>query len=299
MKRQLMTVLAVVLMPLGASAQELEPGAYWPVPSGLNIVTLANSFNWGDLSFEPSAPIEDGRARINTTGFAYTRAFSLAGRSANAGVVVPVVTGHVEGLWLGVPDQADRFGFGDPRLRVAMNIYGAPSMTPKEFAAFQHRTLIGLSLTVSPPLGEYDPAKLINIGTHRWSFKPEAGISRALGHWVIEGMVGAWFFTDNDDFFGGGFREQAPIVATQLHLTYKFSRTRWLGGNANFYTGGRTTLDGKENLDLQRNSRVGLTFSSAIKSKQAIRISVSRGAYTTIGAAFTSLGASYSYAWAR
>jgi Putative MetA-pathway of phenol degradation len=299
MKHRLLAVLVVLLVPLGVSAQELEPGAYWPVPRGLNIVTVANSFNWGDMSFEPSAPIDEANAKINTTAFAYTRSFNLAGRSANIGIVVPLVTGHLEGLLLGEPAEGDRFGFGDPRVRLAMNVYGAPTMTPKEFAAFQHRTLIGLSVTVSPPLGEYDASKLINIGTHRWSFKPEVGISRALGHWVIEGMLGAWLFTDNDDFFNGGTREQAPILGTQLHLTYKFSRTMWFGGNANFYTGGRTTLNGNENLDLQRNSRVGATFSSALGRRQAIRISVSRGAFTTIGAAFTSLGASYNYAWAR
>ena len=299
MKHQLMTVLAVLLLPLRASAQELEPGAYWPVASGLNIVTVSNSFNWGDLSFEPAAPVEAGSAKINTMALAYTRAFSLAGRAANVGLAVPVVTGHVEGRLLGEPAEADRFGFGDPRVRLAMNVYGARSMTPKEFAAFKHKTLIGVSVTVAPPLGQYDPSKLVNIGTHRWSFKPEVGISHALGQWVIEGMTGAWFFTDNDEYFNGASREQAPIVAAQFHLTYKFTRTRWLGGNANFYTGGRTTIDAKENLDLQRNSRVGLTFSSAIGRKQAIRISVSRGAYTTIGAAFTSVGASYNYAWAR
>jgi hypothetical protein len=299
MKHRLLAVLVVLLVPLGASAQELEPGAYWPVPRGLNIVTVANSFNWGDMSFEPSAPIDDANAKINTTGFAFTRAFNLAGRSANIGVVVPLVAGHLEGLLLGEPAAGDRFGFGDPRVRLAMNVYGAPTMTPKDFAAFVHRTLIGVSVTVAPPLGEYDASKLINIGTHRWSFKPEVGISRALGHWVIEGMAGAWLFTDNDDFFNGRTREQAPILATQFHLTYRFSRTMWLGGNANFYTGGRTTLDGNENLDLQRNSRVGATFSSALDRRQAIRISLSRGAFTTIGAAFTSLGASYSYAWAR
>src|SRR5687767_7330800 len=128
MKQLWLTALIVVLLPLGASAQELEPGAYWPVPRGLNIATVANSFNWGDLSFEPSAPIDEASARINTTAFAFTRAFSLAGRSANVGVVVPLVTGHLEGLLLGQPAEADRFGFGDPRVRVAMNVYGAPSM---------------------------------------------------------------------------------------------------------------------------------------------------------------------------
>ena len=70
--------LSLLLMPVSASAQELEPGAYWPIPKGLNIVTVVNSFNWGDLAFDPAAPIDEASARINTTAFAFTRAFSLA-----------------------------------------------------------------------------------------------------------------------------------------------------------------------------------------------------------------------------
>ena len=114
-----------------ASAQELEPGAYWPLPIGLNIVTVVDSLNWGDVAFDPSAPIDEASATINTTAFAFTRAFGLAGRSANAGVALPVVAGHVEGLYLGEPAEVDRFGLGDPRVRLAMNLYGAPAMTPQ------------------------------------------------------------------------------------------------------------------------------------------------------------------------
>jgi hypothetical protein len=73
----------------------------------------------------------------------------------------------------------------------------------------------------------------------------------------------------------------------------------WLAADANYFTGGQTTIGGKQNLDLQRNSRIGATFSSTIGGGQAIRMSVSRGAYTTIGADFTSIAASYSYAWTR
>jgi hypothetical protein len=151
---------------------------------------------------------------------------------------------------------------------------------------------------VAPPLGQYDSDKLINLGTNRWSFKPELGVSRTYGQWVVEAMAGVWFFTDNDDFFGGRTREQDPIAAMQLHITYKFKRTMWLAADANYYTGGQTTLGGVQNVDLQRNSRIGATFSSAVW-RGAIRMSVSRGAYTTIGADFTSIGVGYNYAWTR
>ncbi len=293
------TALALVLMPVSASAQELEPGAYWPIPTGLNIVTVVNSFNAGDLAFDPSAPIDEASATINTTAFALTRAFSMAGRSANAGFVLPVIAGHVEGLYLGERAEVSRFGLGDPRVRFAMNLYGAPAMTPKAFASYRQRAIVGVSITVAPPLGQYDPTKLINLGTNRWSFKPEVGVSRTYGQWVVEAMAGAWMFTDNTNFFGGRTREQDPIAATQVHVTYKFKPTMWLAGDANYYTGGRTTIGGKQNLDLQRNSRIGATFSSAINRRQAIRVSMSRGAITNIGADFTSIGVGYNYLWIR
>ena len=112
-------------------------------------------------------------------------------------------------------------------------------------------------------------------------------------------MARVWLFTDNDAFVGGRTREQDPIAALQGHLTYRFRRTIWLAGDVNYFTGGRTTIGGTQNVDLQRNSRVGATFSTAVGPNQAIRASVSTGAYTTIGAAFTSIAVGYNYAWAR
>ena len=291
--------LALLLLPVSASAQELEPGAYWPLPKGLNIFTVVDSFNFGDVAFDPAAPIDEASATINTTAFSFTRALSLAGRSTNVSVMVPMIVGHVEGRYLGEPAEVDRFGLGDPRFRVAVNLYGAPSMTPQAFGSYQQRTIVGVSLTVAPPLGQYDPTKLINLGTNRWSLKPEVGISRTNGRWVLEAMAGVWLFTDNTDFLGGRTREQDPIVATQVHVTYRFTRGMWLAADANYFTGGTTTIGGKENLDLQRNSRIGVTFSRALDRHQAIRMSISRGAYTTIGADFTSIAFGYNYAWAR
>ena len=297
--RRVAASLVLLLVPAGASAQELEPGAYWPIPRGLNIVSAINSTNWGDLAFDPSAPIDEASSTINTTALAFTRAFGLAGRSANVGVVLPIVAGHIEGLFLGEPAEADRFGLGDPRVRFGVNLYGAPAMTPKEYGAYDRRGIVGVSLTTVMPLGQYDSTKLINIGNNRWSFKPELGLSRAFGRWIVEFMAGVWLFTDNTDFLGGRTRQQDPIVATQFHLTYRYKPGAWLAADANYFTGGRTTIGGKQNFDLQRNSRIGATYSRALDRHNSIRVSVSRGAYTTIGADFTSVAFGYNYAWAR
>jgi hypothetical protein len=290
---------ALLLCPAAAASQELEPGAYWPLPRGLNVATAVNSYNWGDVTFEATAPIDEASSRINTTALSFTRAFNLAGRSANVGLALPIVAGHIEGLYLGSPAEAGRFGLGDPRVRLAMNVYGAPSMTPQQFGAYQLRTIVGVSLTTVMPLGEYDSSKLINVGLHRWSFKPEIGVAHGVGRWVVEAMAGVWFFTDNDEFLGTRLREQAPIVATQLHLTYRFSRSMWLAGNANFFRGGRTTIDGNQSIDFQNNSRIGATLSKAFDRHQSIRVAVSTGAYTTIGNSFTQVAVGYNYAWVK
>jgi hypothetical protein len=291
--------LVVVLLPLCASAQELTPGAYWPLPTGFNIVTVIDNVSWGDVTFDPSLPVEDAVATVNTLAAAYTRTMALAGRSANFRVQVPIVSGHVEGIYRGAFTQVDRLGLGDPRFRVAVNLYGAKAMTPKAFASYRWRTLLGASLSVAPPLGQYDDTKVINLGTHRWSVKPELGFSRANGRWVMELMAGVWLFTTNTDFLQTGTREQAPIGAAQVHLTYRFSPRVWLAGDANFYAGGRTTVNGTQNLDLQKNSRVGSTFSWAFDQHHSIRASASRGAYTTIGADFSSVAIGYNYAWLK
>jgi hypothetical protein len=295
--RWIVAGLALLLWPALASAQELEPGAYWPIPNGLNILTAVAASNRGDVTFDPALPVQDAHARIGSTAFSFTRALNVAGRSANAGISVPLVGGHIDGLYLGEHTEVDRFGLGDPRLRFALNLYGAPTMTPREFASYRQRLIVGVSVVVVPPLGQYDSSRIINLGTNRWSFKQEIGLSRSYGKWVAEFMFGVWVFTDNPDFLGGRTREQDRIVATQVHFTRRFTPTMWLAADANFYEGGRTTVGGKQNLDLQKNSRTGVTFSKGLGGGHAIRASFSRGAYTTIGADFLSIAVGYNYAW--
>ena len=295
----LIGAIVLIVSPASLGAQELEPGAYWPIPRGVNIVTAIGGINWGDVAFEPSLPVEDAEATIATSAFAYTRAFGLAGRSANAMVMLPIVGGHLTGLYFGEHTVVDRFGLADPKLKVAMNLYGAPAMTPAEFAKYRPRLIVGASVTVMTPLGQYDPAKLVNLGTNRWSFKPEIGFSRSWGKWMVEGMAGTWVFTDNTNFAGGRTREQDAIVILQGHLTYRFTRVMWLAADGNYFRGGTTTIGGKQNIDFQNNSRIGATFSKSLTRGHAIRASLSRGAFTTIGARFTSLAVGYNFAWPR
>jgi hypothetical protein len=288
-------VLATLVLASPLRAQDLVPGAYIPAPIGYNIVSLASTFNRGDLAFDPSLPIEQGFATIGGSGVGFNRTLNIAGRFASVGVAGSYVIGNLNGLVFGQFREASRSGLGDPAVRLAINLFGAPAMTRPQFASSQFPTILGVSVVVGIPLGQYDPNRSINIGTNRWSIKPEVGFSRRRGHWTFEGDLGALFFTDNTNF-NGGTRQQSPIAAAQVHLTYTFRPGLWLAGDGNAWTGGRLTINGAAQ-EKQRNSRLGITVALPA-GRQQVRVAYSFGALTTIGGDFQSLGVSYSYAWA-
>ena len=290
---------ALVLVALPVAAQELVPATYTPAPFGVNLVSVAATFNSGDMSFDPSAPIEDASAEIFASSLTYARTLRIAGRSANLAVIMPYVLGDLEGLYLGQPASAHRSGVGDVAVQGAINLFGAPAMSPEEFGSFRPRWLIGASLIVKVPTGQYDSSKLINIGTNRWSFKPEVGFVHVTGAWAFDAYVGGWFFADNTDFLGGSTRKQDPILSTQAHVRYRFSAAVWAAFDGNFWVGGQSTVDGIVNNDEQRNSRVGLTVVTRAGRHHSFRFAISRGAFTRIGGDFDSIGVSYSYSWAK
>src|SRR5262249_4333076 len=133
--RRMAVSLVLQLVPMCVSAQELTPGEYWPLPVRVNIVTVINAVNWGDVTFGPALPAEVSPWTIDTVAVAYTRTLSIAGRSANIGLQVPIAGGHMEGLYLGAPTALDAFGLTDPRLSLGVNLYGAPAMTPQAHAS--------------------------------------------------------------------------------------------------------------------------------------------------------------------
>jgi hypothetical protein len=285
------------MFALPLAGQELEPAAYKVVPINVNLFQMGYILAVGDVNFTPALPVEDAEATINSMTVMLGRALGIFGRSANLGVVLPYTVGHLEGLYIGEFTEVDRSGLRDPMLRLAVNLYGGPAMELKEFASYKPKTNVGASLRILAPLGQYDSSKIINLGSNRWSFKPEIGVTRALGKWSLELYAGVWLFTDNTDFIGGKTREQDPIGSIQLHTLYKFKTGMWIAFNINYYNGGVTKVDGLENLDLQQNSRAGLTYSLPLNRRSTLRIAYSRGARTTIGADFDALAVGYTYIW--
>jgi hypothetical protein len=296
-RRLLAGSLLSALKLAAASAQSLEPRAYSPNPVGANFALAGYAYQTGGIVFDASLPFSDVTAKINAASLGYVRTFSLFGRSASAGLAVPYAWGSVEGEVNEEQRRITRSGFADLQSRLTVNLLGGPALTPAEFAARPPATTLGFTLVAVAPTGEYFPDKLINIGANRWAFKTELGFSQPAGKWAFEAYAGTWFFTANDDFFGGQVRTQKPVFAFQGHVSYTFRQRLWLAASATYYTGGQSSLDGVPRADLQKNTRVSLTGSVPLGRRQSLKLFWSKGATTSIGADFTTYAVTYQFLW--
>jgi len=293
------SLLLLLLLAAGAGrAQDLTPRAYVITPTSSNAVVLSAAFNTGKILFDPSLPVADASATIQAEILSIYHSFSLLGRSANIVASLPYARGDFSGTIQDTYLSAYRSGLSDMRVRLSVNLRGGPAMSPREYVRWQEKGLIGASLTVVVPSGQYDPAKLLNIGAHRWALKPEVGFTRRRGRWAVDWYAGVWFFTPNDQYFRGDrSRTQAPIYSGEAHVGYYLKPRLWASFDANFWNGGRNTVGGVANGDSQRNSRIGGTASVPINRHHSVKFSYSRGAYVTIGGAFQAVNVGWQYSW--
>lgn len=291
---------ALALLMLGANgaqAQAIEPRAYANAPVGVNFAISGFAHTRGGVAFDPSLPLTDARLETSSLVLAYARTLDLWGRSGKFDLIVPYVALSGSALFNGDAVRREITGFGDPALRVSVNFVGAPALSLAEFRSYRQDLIAGASLQVFVPAGQYDPTRLVNIGSHRWSFKPELGVSKAAGPWTIELQAAAQVFTRNDSFYNDNRRTQDPIYSLQGHTIYNFRGGAWGSLDATYFAGGRTTINGTLNNDLQVNGRVGGTLSLPVNTNHSVKFYLSSGVATRTGNSFDLIGAAWQYRW--
>jgi outer membrane putative beta-barrel porin/alpha-amylase len=279
-----------------AMSQELEPRSYSASPIDSNFAVLALSNSTGTVPLDPSLPLSDVRPAINTLILSFTHTFRIGDRTANWAVAVPYLGGHVSAVISGQPQAFSRYGFADFRARVGVNLLGR-ALTPAEFARRKRSTTLGVSVTLIMPTGTYDRTALVNIGSNRWTFKPEIGVEQPMGKWFADLSAGVWVFGENADYLGGKMLRQAPLGIFQIHAGYTFRQNQWLAVDANYYPGGATSVNGATPINSLDNSRYGLTFSQPAGSGLSAKVSWSRWLSGRFGQRFTTIGAALQYLW--
>lgn len=254
------TFLLLFTVPL--PAQDLDPRSYARIPVDLSIIVAGFSYLNGGVVTDITSPIQELHATVETPSLGMSRTFSLCGRTAQVFAALPYSWAQATGLVLGEGASTTRSGLSDLRLRFSVLLSGGPAKTVNEFSKAPRQLVVGTSLTIVSPTGQYYPEKIINLGTNRWAFKPEIALSYPVDdHWVLDLYAGVWLFTDNASFYpGNAIRTQDPLVAFQGHVIYEIQPQMWMALDMTYYAGGLTSVNGVNKADRLSNIRIGGTL---------------------------------------
>jgi len=269
-------VFLVLGLPFLCLAQELEPRRWSHLPLGTNFAGGGYAYTEADIFFDPVLRIENVEMEMHTWAVKYIRTFELFQRSARIGFVQGFQEGRWTGLVDGVSTSIRRSGLTDSILRFAINLYGAPPLEGKEFAAYRAKmdveTIVGTALMVHFPTGNYMDDKLINLGTNRFTFRPQLGVVHKRGKWSMELTGAVWLFTDNDDFFNGNKLEKDPLYTLQTHLIYTFRPRLWAAASAGYGYGGESTVSGVDKNDRRGNLAWALSLGYSITRQLGVKV---------------------------
>ena len=247
----------IVFVCVTCRAQDLSPRAYIITPIHSNAVVLTYSFRRG-IVINPTLPVNDASGTLDSFIFSYFRTFSFFGRSANVTVSLPYTVGNFRANVEGVPTKVYRSGLVDSAFRFSVNLHGGPAMDVGDFIPWKQKLIVGVSMTIIPPTGQYDPMLLPGKNTQL----------------------------------------QNPLGALQAHLSYDIRPRLWLSADANYFYGGSTNFNGVKSLGTRiGNSKIGVTASVPLYKNQSLKFSYSYAAIARVGGNYHDIAVGWQYSW--
>ncbi len=153
-----MAVVAIFITNV-LSAQDLDPRAYIWVPVKGNFVTSGFGYSHGGVMTDPTLPVENLEASIQTVNVGFGRSFGLFGKTAQVFAALPYSWAQASADVNGQRESITRSGLSDMRLRASILLLGAPATGRADFAKVKRKTILGFSLNVVAPTGQYFPRK--------------------------------------------------------------------------------------------------------------------------------------------
>lgn len=268
-------LLLVVAAPL--AAEELEPRRWSHVPINTNFVGGGYAYTEGDIKLDPVLRIESATHKRDTLALQYRRSFEMFDRSAQ----IMVAHSQHNAIWRGTLDgrttQVQRVGAGDPIVQLSINLIGAPPLQGKDYLDYRvsldSETVVGASLSVQLPLGEYKEDKLLNLGGNRYVTRARMGVTHTRGQWDVELTGAVWHYSDNDEFFGETRLEQELFGFVQSHVIYHVSNRQWLGASLGYGHGGETRVDGIDKDDSKKDVAWALSWGYTLAPRFGMKLS--------------------------
>lgn len=292
-------IFMLVVWAFTAKSQQLEPRSLSNIPLGTHFVLLNYSYSQGNVLFDPALTLDDVNAKVNTLLGAYVRSFNFFGNGAKFNVILPYVNGDWKGNYQGVDTATTRSGLADLRFGVSINFLGSPALKREEFSSFQQKIISGISFQVVAPTGQYDPEKLINLGSNRWAFKSQIGFSQKINSWYLEFAANIWLFTRNHSFWGGNTLDQKPIGTFKIHIIKTLKKRIWIALGAGYAFGGTSSINEIEKDSRISTLRLGLITTIPLYKTHSIKFMIISAQRFEQGADFDSFSIAYQYLWNR
>lgn len=297
-RRRFIPLISLLAIHLVTQAQDLEPRYLSMMPVQGNFLVASYAFSSGNILLDNALPIEDLDATIHSFVAGYARSFKLFGQLAKFDAVVPYSFGSWEGLVNQMDSSTRRNGVGDPMFRLSLMLIGGPALKPAEYSSHDSKKFkMGLQFRIRPPLGQYDPEKFINLGLNRWAFKIGLGANYQINKVILEAFLNSWFFTPNNDFYGGNLMKQHPMASMQIHGTYLFKPGLWFAASFGGSLFGEVSLNEEAYKNSQSNTRFGLALALPINRWNGLKIAYTSGVSTRYGANFNSIILAYHRLW--
>lgn len=296
---QIFIVFAILSGFSSVNAQVLEPRSYSNIPVGMNFLLAAYGYNYGGVLFDPSIPLDNANIKIHGSALAYARSLKMGKMLGKFDMIVPYAWLSGTAEFNGEPVSRVVSGLGDPSVRMSVNFLGAPALSLAEFKNYKQNFILGASFQVFMPLGQYDYDRIVNIGTNRFTFKPELGISKTVGPLFVDLAAAYSFYSVNNNFYNGKTRSQEPIGSVQCHVIYSFTKGMWAALDGTYYWGGSSTLDGVKGNDLQKNTRIGFTYVVPLNIHNSLKFNYSTGVSTRTGSDFDTFAVAWQYRWSK
>jgi hypothetical protein len=158
-----LSVVGLSAFGAAAHAQSIEPRSYSNAPVGMNFLVGGYAYTRGGLAFDSAVPVTDENLVTSSAVMGYARALDLWGMSGKFDVVMPYTWLSGSAVYQGNPVEREVNGLADPLVRLSVNFFGAPALKLPEFQSYEQDLIVGASLQVSVPVGQYDDTRVVNI----------------------------------------------------------------------------------------------------------------------------------------
>lgn len=293
-------VLAISCAPELLCAQFTDPHAYDNTPVGLNELELVYAYAHSDASIDSSLVITGAHVRLNQGSLSYTRYFGFIHRLAWVQGTLPVAA--IDGSITGTSIQGSESGMGDSSFEIGGLFKGGAALNIKEFEKFKPTTTLGASLIITAPTGLYNSEKVLNLGSYRWSFKPEIALSHPFGNeekWQFDTYANVYFFTSNASYHGVELLRQQPLPGIEGHISYSFLDRLWASLDTRYSFRGATSVNGLNQNDSQQNFSLGTEVNLCLNARNALVFVFDKALVHQNGPSLAGFAVKYNYTWGK